>query len=329
MLVAANARLQRDIGYIVRMEPGIQACDETLSLRRGSCRDSAWLLVQIFRHLGLAARFASGYLIQLSADIKALEGPSGPEKDFTDLHAWTEVYVPGAGWIGLDPTSGLFAGEGHIPLACTAAPSSAAPVIGYTDVSEVQFGFHMKVSRVHEDPRVTLPYDERRWADIDALARKVDTQLSAWDVRLTMGGEPTFVSIDDMDGAEWNTAALGENKRDMAGALWLRLREQFASGGLLHEGQGKMVPRRAASALGADLLVARGWQGALEERGLARRRSGRSRYRVHSGAPLCHEDSCGAGPACRLRDSGVRGRLASDAGRAETAGQSRSAGAES
>jgi uncharacterized protein (DUF2126 family)/transglutaminase-like putative cysteine protease len=242
MLVAVNSRLQRDIGYIVRMEPGIQACDETLSLRRGSCRDSAWLLVQIFRHLGLAARFASGYLIQLTADVKALDGPSGTEKDFTDLHAWTEVYIPGAGWIGLDPTSGLFAGEGHIPLACTAAPSSAAPVIGYTDVSEVQFGFHMSVNRIHEDPRVTLPYSETRWMAIENLARKVDAQLAAWDVRLTMGGEPTFVSIDDMDGAEWNTAALGERKRVLAGDLWLRMRERFAPGGLLHEGQGKWYP---------------------------------------------------------------------------------------
>ncbi|HXF17825.1 MAG TPA: transglutaminase family protein, partial [Burkholderiales bacterium] len=242
MLVAANSRLQRDIGYIVRMEPGIQPCEETLALRRGSCRDSAWLLVQIFRHLGLAARFASGYLIQLTADVKALDGPSGPDKDFTDLHAWTEVYIPGAGWVGLDPTSGLFAGEGHIPLACTPAPSSAAPVIGYTDVSEVEFGFHMSVSRVHEDPRVTLPYSEQRWADIDALARKVDSQLAAWDVRLTMGGEPTFVSIDDMDGAEWNTEAQGERKRELAGELWLRLHERFCPGGLLHEGQGKWYP---------------------------------------------------------------------------------------
>src|SRR6267142_2768586 len=245
MLVAANSRLQGDIGYIVRMEPGIQVCEETLSLRRGSCRDSAWLLVQIFRHLGLAARFASGYLVQLTADVKALDGPSGPETDFTDLHAWAEVYIPGAGWVGLDPTSGLFAGEGHIPLACTALPSSAAPVTGYTDVAEVQFGFHMQVRRIHEDPRVTKPYTGQQWADIEALARKVDGQLAAWDVRLTMGGEPTFVSIDDMDGVEWNVAALGEKKRELAGALLVRLGDKFSCGGLLHYGQGKWYPGEA------------------------------------------------------------------------------------
>src|SRR6267142_4844595 len=198
LLVAANTRLQRDIAYIVRLEPGIQACEETLGLRRGSCRDSAWLLVQIFRHLGLAARFASGYLVQLTADVKSLDGPQGPVRDFTDLHAWTEVYIPGAGWVGLDPTSGLFAGEGHIPLACTAAPSSAAPVIGYTDVSEVEFHHRNAVRRVHEDPRVTKPYSDAEWAEIGVLGRAVDAELVALDVRLTLGGEPTFVSFDDM-----------------------------------------------------------------------------------------------------------------------------------
>ncbi len=242
MLVAANSRLQGDIGYIVRMEPGIQTCEETLGSAKGSCRDSAWLLVQAFRHLGLAARFASGYLIQLAADVKALDGPSGPERDFTDLHAWTEVYIPGAGWVGLDPTSGLFAGEGHIPLACTALPSSAAPITGFTDVAGVEFGFHMEVRRLHEDPRVTRPYSPAQWEEIDGLARKVDEQLAAWDVRLTMGGEPTFVSIDNIEGAEWSIAALGADKRRLAGELFQRMQKQFAAGALLHHGQGKWYP---------------------------------------------------------------------------------------
>lgn len=241
-LVALNQHLQRDIGYLVRMEPGVQTPEETLTKRTGSCRDSAWLLVQILRNLGLAARFVSGYLIQLTADIKALEGPSGTTVDFTDLHAWAEVYVPGAGWIGLDPTSGLMAGEGHIPLACTAVPSSAAPVTGFTDIAEVTFQHEMTITRIHEDPRVTKPYSEDDWAKIDRLGKKVDTDLKKQDVRLTQGGEPTFVSIDDMDGPEWNTLAHGEKKRELAGKLALKLKTHFAKGGLLHYGQGKWYP---------------------------------------------------------------------------------------
>ncbi len=241
-LVEINTRLHRDIAYTVRLEPGVQTCETTLRKALGSCRDSAWLLVQIMRHLGIAARFVSGYLIQLTADEKSLDGPSGPEADFTDLHAWTEVYIPGAGWVGLDPTSGLLAGEGHIPLACTPHPASAAPVTGATDRCEVAFEFENSVRRILEDPRVTKPYSDDQWQLIDALGQLVEEELIAGDVRLTMGGEPTFVSIDDMEGAEWNTQADGEHKRKLAHDLILRLRDTFAGGGLLHYGQGKWYP---------------------------------------------------------------------------------------
>jgi uncharacterized protein (DUF2126 family)/transglutaminase-like putative cysteine protease len=253
LLVAINQRLQEKIRYVIRMEPGIQSCEETLTKRSGSCRDSAWVLVQVLRHMGLAARFVSGYLIQLTPDEKPLDGPPGPETDFTDLHAWAEVYLPGAGWVGLDPTSGLLAGEGHIPLACGADPITAAPITGSFQFErgpgedeeakcETDFRFQMSVVRVKETARVTKPYTEEEWDLIDDLGRRVDEKLQELDVRLTQGGEPTFVSIDDRDGAEWNTAAMGPHKRALAGTLVRRLRDRFAPGGFLHFGQGKWYP---------------------------------------------------------------------------------------
>jgi uncharacterized protein (DUF2126 family)/transglutaminase-like putative cysteine protease len=241
-LVDLNRKVQGDVGYVIRLDPGVQTKEQTLELGTGSCRDSTWLLVQLMRHLGLAARFVSGYLIQLTPDVAALDGPKGAARDFTDLHAWCEVYLPGAGWIGLDPTSGLLAGEGHIPLSCTPEPSSAAPVTGAVDDCEVEFAHEMSVQRVYESPRVTKPYSDTQWEAIVAMGQKVDRDLANHDVRLTMGGEPTFVSADDRDGAEWNTSALGPTKRLLAADLLWRMRKHYGDGGFVHFGQGKWYP---------------------------------------------------------------------------------------
>jgi len=242
MLVAINQLINQELQYKIRMEPGVQSCKQTLDAASGSCRDFAWLLVQVLRHLGLAARFASGYLIQLKADEKALDGPSGTEQDFTDLHAWTEVYIPGAGWIGLDSTSGLFAGEGHIPLACTPDPQSAAPISGAAEPAETKFEFENKVTRIHEKPRVTKPYSDEQWEQIIAVGDQVDADLTANDVRLTMGGEPTFVGIDNSEAAEWNSAADGEHKRKLANTLFHKIKDKFGTGALMQYGQGKWYP---------------------------------------------------------------------------------------
>jgi uncharacterized protein (DUF2126 family)/transglutaminase-like putative cysteine protease len=241
-LVALNRAVNVDVGYSVRMEAGVQTPDFTLRAGIGSCRDSAWLMVSILRQLGLAARFVSGYLVQLASDVEALDGPSGPAADFTDLHAWAEVYIPGAGWIGLDPTSGLLAGEGHIPLAATPHPWSAAPITGATDVCQTVLDFSNTVTRVHEDPRVTLPYTDAAWATICEVGAKVDQRLAAADVRLTVGGEPTFVSVDNQVDEEWATAADGPHKRQRASDLAARLKKVWAPNGLVRRGQGKWYP---------------------------------------------------------------------------------------
>lgn len=140
-LVDLNRRVAETVGYVVRAEPGVQAPEETLRLGSGSCRDSAWLLVHCLRQLGVAARFVSGYLIQLHPDAHQQRGATG-----TELHAWADAFIPGAGWIGFDATSGLLAGEGHVPLCATPRSDNAAPVSGSHEPCEVEFSHEVRIT---------------------------------------------------------------------------------------------------------------------------------------------------------------------------------------
>src|SRR5215213_7637804 len=241
-LGALNSAIYGDVAYSVRMEHGVQTPDETLMRQIGSCRDSAWLLVTALRHCGLAARFVSGYLVQLAPDQPSLDGASGPTEDFTDLHAWAEVYIPGAGWIGLDPTSALFAGEGHIPLAATPHPASAAAITGATEPSVTTMEFANTVRRAQQEPRTTLPYTAAQVESVQRVGEAVDSRLVAAGLELTMGGEPTFVSSDDMTSAQWTVAADGAEKRQSANRLAAALADRFAKGGLVQRSEGKWYP---------------------------------------------------------------------------------------
>ncbi|HSI04083.1 MAG: transglutaminase family protein [Myxococcota bacterium] len=242
LLVALNTAVNKRLKYVIREEAGIWTPEETLENGRGSCRDFAVLLIALARQRGLAARFASGYLVQLTDEGMLPDAPRGVSKDVVDLHAWAEIYLPGAGWIGLDATSGLFCGEGHIPLACTATPALAAPLEGTSTVGSDHVDFSMRVLRLGHEPRPTKPYDEPVWEALLAAGDATDAALTHAGVNLTMGGEPTFNSREAPEAPEWNGAALGGSKWSQGLRLAHELRRRLSPGSALLWRTGKTYP---------------------------------------------------------------------------------------
>jgi uncharacterized protein (DUF2126 family) len=153
-------------------------------------------------------------------------------------------------------------------------------VIGYTDVCERKFDWDAGHA-VHEDPRVTKPYTEASGGDRDALGER-SMPISWHDVRLTQGGEPTFVSVDDMEGPEWNYTALSPKKRELGETLLRRLAARFATWRISAFGAREVVSGRAAAALGDRHVVAHGRASAVDRPRIDRRyaRQGKRRSRA-------------------------------------------------
>jgi uncharacterized protein (DUF2126 family)/transglutaminase-like putative cysteine protease len=257
VLVALNRAVHDRLRYVIREEPGVWTPEETLREGRGSCRDSAVLLVALFRSRGLAARFVSGYLIQLTDEGMIPDEPKGVSRDVVDLHAWAEVYLPGGGWVGFDGTSGLLCGEGHIPLACSARPLAAAPLDGTSDVVATDLSFEMKVGRLGHEPRPTAPFPEETWTELVASGDRVDLALNEHKIELTVGGEPTFTSRLHPEEPEWNEGALGPTKWRQGLALASALRERIARGAVILHGSGKQYPGESLPRWTLDVIYRR------------------------------------------------------------------------
>jgi uncharacterized protein (DUF2126 family)/transglutaminase-like putative cysteine protease len=242
LVTALNLAVNQRVRYVIRDEAGVYTPEVCLREGRASCRDSAVLLAAVLRGRGLAARFVSGYLVQPTDEGMIPDQPRGVSRDVVDLHAWCEVYLPGAGWIGLDATSGLLCGEGHVPLCCAATPSLAAPLEGTSDVGADEVSFHMTVGRLGHEVRPTTPYTPDVWDALCEAGDRVDVLLAEHGVHLTMGGEPTFNSREHVDAPEWNSAALGPTKWSQGLRLAGELRRRLAPGAVLLSRPGKWYP---------------------------------------------------------------------------------------
>lgn len=242
LITELNAAVARTVRYVIREQTGVYTPEECLVAGQASCRDSAVLLTALMRERGLAARFVSGYLVQLTDEGMLPDQPKGVTRDVVDLHAWCEVYLPGAGWVGLDATSGLLAGEGHIPLCGASVPALAAPLEGTSDTPADEVSFSMLVGRLGHEARPTTPYPDEIWSLLQAAGDRADAALEGAGVRLTMGGEPTFNARDDAELPEWSSEALGPSKLAYGRRLAAALRERITPGAVILHRPGKWYP---------------------------------------------------------------------------------------
>lgn len=257
LLVEVNRLVKEKVAYVIRDEAGVWTPEETLANGRGSCRDSAVLIVALLRARGIAARFVSGYLIQLTDEGMIPNEPRGVSRDVVDLHAWAEAYVPGAGWIGLDGTSGLLTGEGHIPLACTATPLHAAPLDGTSDVAADRVEFGTTIARLGHEARPTAPFTDEIWGELLAAGDRADASLTAAGLAVTVGGEPTFTARENVAAAEWQGGALGPDKWQRGRALADELRDRLAPGGVVLHRTGKHYPGESLPRWALDVIARR------------------------------------------------------------------------
>ncbi len=255
---ALNRAVNQRVRYVIREESGVFTPEVCLSEGRASCRDSAVLLTALLRKRGLAARFVSGYLIQLTDEGMLPDAPRGVSRDVVDLHAWCEVYLPGGGWIGLDATSGLLCGEGHIPLCGAATPALASPLEGASDTPALDVSFSMVVGRLGHEIRPTTPYTPEIWDDLLEAGDHVDALLLERGVKLTMGGEPTFNAREGVELPEWNGEALGENKWQLGQKLVVELKKRLAPGALVLHRSGKWYPGESLPRWALEIIGRRG-----------------------------------------------------------------------
>ncbi len=221
-----NSRVNASVPRVLPADSGAIDLEATLASGTGSSRAVAWLATLALRDLGMAARLVSGYRVFLTREPSA------------SLHAWTEVYLPGAGWVGMDPAGGLFTHEGYLPLAAAPDPLRAQPLVGYHEACEEELAESVSIRRLESDAP-GRPFPGVGWGDVQAVGRQMDADLRAADVELTVQTELSFVPAGEPHLPEWNRTALGPGKRRVAQELLMRLRDRLAPGGVLQASQGE------------------------------------------------------------------------------------------